>query len=166
MPRFTLSGAQNIGFAGNSSLAVKPNTVLQGQALNVMSGSDGSRQIVQSTDGSAEVRAAVVPAVPQTDLLQLNGLANGANWTTDIGKSFQWMDLSAAALTRGKIIFIDPNGVPHDLAMFTKTKSTGDGFVPPTLPPGRYVFINISGAAIGATDFYIYVQHIGARNLA
>lgn len=131
-----------------------------------ISPADGTRKIVGTPSGSVEIRSSYNPAVPQSDLIDLDGIAAGATLVLSLGAVTQWLDISATAVAQGDVMVIDPNGVPHDLATLTILKTSGDGFASgiPVLPPGLYTFMNISGAAI--TGALVYARHTGARNLA
>lgn len=112
--------------------------------------------------GGVQINPTVSPAVPQTDLLPLQGKVSGNTVVVDLGAVLKFVDYTATPWPPGNIMFNDPNGILHDLALFTVTKSTASGFGPvPQLPPGRYTFL----ALATLTDCDIYVQHYGSRNL-
>lgn len=146
---------------------------LIGGGMTVSGPSDGSRLVTQRPSGlrsgstGVDTRATSAIAVPQTDLLNLDAVAAGASLVVDLGEVSQFFDATAAgSLALGEVLMIDPNGIPVDLFTYTVLKTSGDGFVSglPNLPPGRYVFTNISGGALSGTT--IYARHLGARNLA
>lgn len=136
--------------------------------LNVSASADGSRALIVSPVVKAtpvtgvEVRQSVSPAVTQTDKLDVDSISAGASLVIDFGQIFYFLDLSSTALPVGDVLMIDPNGVPHDLAAWTITKTST--FDPPGLCPGRYTFINVSGGALSSHN--IFVLHQGSRNLA
>lgn len=112
--------------------------------------------------GGIQINPTVSPAVPQTDLLPLQGKTSGQTVVVDLGAILKFVDYTATPWPPTNIMFNDPNGILHDLALFTVTKATGSGFGPvPQLPPGRYTFL----ALATLTDCDIYVQHYGSRNL-
>lgn len=112
--------------------------------------------------GGVQINPNISPAVPQTDLLPLQGKTAGQTVVVDLGAVLKFVDFTATPWPPTNIVMVDPNGILHDLALFTVTKSTGSGFGPiPQLPPGRYTFM----ALATLTDCDIYVQHYGARNL-
>ena len=132
---------------------------------------DGSKAVVGSIASgggiqqqAVEIRSSQNPAVLQADeLTALNYAGAGGVYVVDLGAVHYFLDMSSTALPIAHVQMIDPNGVPHDLAAFTRTKANAFYF-PPGLPPGRYTFTNISGGA--QTGTVIFVFHTGARNLA
>lgn len=122
----------------------------------------GGPGVITNLAGGVQINPSVSPAVPQTDLLPLQGKESGNTVVVDLGAILKFVDMTATPWGAGKIMFNDPNGILHDLALFTVTKSTGSGFGPtPQLPPGRYTFLALDTL----TDCDIYVQHYGSRNL-
>lgn len=164
------SGGPTVGY-GNGSLVniggagFNPNST----AVNVIGGGNvalqpvgGGPLVSTNLAGGIQINPTVSPAVPQTDLLPLQGKTSGMTVVVDLGAILKFVDFTATPKPPGEIMFNDPNGILHDLALFTVTKTTGAGFGPvPQLPPGRYTFL----ALATLTDCDIYVQHYGSRNL-
>jgi len=110
-----------------------------------------------------DVRSQAAPAVLQSDLLPLNLTTAAPKYVVYLGLLSRILDMSSTPLPPGDIQMIDPNGVDHDLAVWTVTKTMGDWQVP-SFPPGLYTFTNLSGGNL--TGLAIYAIHTGARNLA
>lgn len=159
----------NIGFGGNAGASIGSPS-FGGSLINVATGLDGSRVVASNTAvgqnrgviGGVDVRQQAAAAVTQSDLLPLN-LTDTVPYVVYLGQVYHFLDLSATPLAPGDLQMIDPNGVPHDLAVWTVTKDMSN-FPMPGLPPGLYTFTNLSGGAI--SGLAIYAVHIGARNLA
>lgn len=123
----------------------------------------GGPAFVGNSSGGTAVRPYTAPAVPQTDLLPLNGTTS---FVVDLGVIIRFLDSGGVAtptVAPGDINLVTPDGTLHDLwALLTFLDAQNSG-MPFTLPPGRYTFLNTSGGALAGVD--VRVQHVGAKNL-
>jgi len=163
-----LSTADKSGLAIPNTRALANAITMAGPTIGqqaTIGAPDSARVTVSSPQGAYEVRANIVPAVFQTDKVDIAGIGAGASLVVDFGSIIEIGDYGSVPLAVAEVTMIDPNGVPHDLFALVQSPAT-DNFPKacPTLPAGRYTFINISGGAL--TTDGIYIKHIGARNLA
>lgn len=123
----------------------------------------GGQLFVGNSSGGQTVRPYTTPAIPQTDLLPLNGTNS---FVVDLGVIIRFLDsglVAAPTVAPGDITMLSPDGSLHDFwALLTFLDAQNSG-MPFTLPPGRYTFLNTSGAPLAGVD--VRVQHVGPKNL-